>query len=97
MPLSKDDKDEIRYIVQQEIGKAFKAGLSAAINVPANLGEAVTVVKDKESEKQKKLLREKGKVIKEALRDLEDEANAKIVEKTDPARAERIRRLKPTF
>jgi hypothetical protein len=97
MALSKDDKDEIRYIVQQEIGKAFKAGLSAAVNVPINLGEAVTAVTNKERQERNKLIKSIGQSIKSALTDLEDEANAKIVEKTDPARADVIRRLKPTF
>jgi hypothetical protein len=77
--------------------KAFKAGLSAAVNTPVSISDATNPEKTKERQARNKLIKEVGNSIKSALSGLEDEYYARIVEKTDPARAEVIRKLKPTF
>lgn len=97
MELDTDAKDEIKYLIQQEIGKAFNAALSAALSAPIQLTDVNDRAKQDERQKRIAVIKEIGNQIKSALQDLEDEANAKIVEKTDPARAEVIRRLKTTY
>jgi hypothetical protein len=98
MELTTHDKDELRELIQQEISKAFNAAFSAALNPPAtNLGDALSTEYRQEREQRKKIIMEIGNAIKSALEDVRTEAQAKVVEKTDPARADVIRRLKPTF
>jgi hypothetical protein len=95
--ITKDSKDEIRLLIQKEISKAFDAALSAVINYPVGINDINSMEKRETRQKQNALVMEIGKAVKNALRDLEDEAHARIIEKTDPARAERIRKIKPTF
>lgn len=92
-----NDKDELRLLIQEEINKAFDSAFSAALDYPVNSSDAFSPEKRKEREQRKVIIREVGNAVKNALRDIKDEAQAKIIEKTDPARAEIIRRLKPTF
>lgn len=94
---SKDAKDEIRLLIQEEISKAFDAALNAALSNSVSISDLGSVEKQQERERQNAVVRRVGNAVKNALRDLKDEAYAKIIEKTDPARAEVIRRLKPEF
>lgn len=69
MPLSKDEKDEIRELIAREIRDVIK-----------NAGNAGA-----------------SKALLEAAEDNYREAQARVVEKTDPERADRIRRIKPEW
>jgi hypothetical protein len=98
MELTKDDKDELRELIQSEILKAFNAAFSAALNAPTQLGDINNNEKQEAMKNQKAVIREFGNAIKASLQTLEAEAQAKVVEKTDPERAKRIRALAvPTF
>jgi hypothetical protein len=50
-----------------------------------------------EYEARKKIAREVTSTVLEAAEDYLRESQARVVEKTDPQRAEIIRKLKPTF
>ncbi len=93
MAITNDDKDELRYLIQQEIGKAFKVGLHAAMDYPIQIGDVHDNDKQLEREKRKATIREIGTAVGKALEGLKVEADARVVEKTDPARADVIRRL----
>ncbi len=95
--LSKDEKDEFRLLIHEEINKAFAAALGAALNYPVSFSDSMTSEKQQERRQRIAVINEIGSAMKNALRDLKDEANAAIVEKTDPARAEIIRKLKAEF
>ena len=95
MELNEDTKDEIRLLIQEEIKKAFDVGLNAALNYPVNLGDAVSTSETRQKEKE--LITKIGKAVKVGLEDLKTELEAKIIEKTDPARADVMRRLKSSF
>lgn len=97
MELTKDDKDELRELIQDEISKAFNAAFSAALNIPTNLSDLNNAEIQKQKEDTKAIIRVVGNAIKSALEDVRSEAQARVVEKTDPARADVIRRLKTTF
>lgn len=97
MPLDKDLKDEIRELIATEMTKAVKAAFSAAQNAPSQLGRYPTPEGMQEREDRNKLIREVGDAIVKAFEAIEREAHARVVEKTDPARAEVIRKMVPTF
>ncbi|HQZ81590.1 MAG TPA: hypothetical protein PLR83_00090 [Pyrinomonadaceae bacterium] len=86
--LDKDMTDEIRLLVLREITKAFGAASDAA--------QKNIVTPGHEADSKQDLVNQL-KRAKDAITDLEREAEAVIVEKTDPARANVIRRLKPSF
>lgn len=101
MPLDKDTKDEIRELIATEMKKAVKTAVNAVINMPTPLGEIDRYGMDTEArerrEARQKIAREVGDAIIKAFEAVEREAQARVVEKTDPARAEVIRKLVPTF
>jgi hypothetical protein len=97
MPLSKDDKDEIRELVATEMKKAVKNAVNAVLNAPNTGGRYPTPDSMQEREARNKLVREIGDAIVKSFEAVEREAQARVVEKTDPERAERIRRLVPEF
>lgn len=100
MPLSKDDKDEIRELIAAEMRKAVQAAVSAVLNAPIQPHEVHTAMSPEgmqAREERKKIVREIGDAIVKSFEAVEREAQARVVEKTDPERAERIRKLVPTF
>lgn len=100
MPFDKDDKDEIRKIVATEIRDFVKSAVNAALNRPIELTEvhhATSPEGMKEREAQKKVVQQFGAVLIKAAEANLREADARIVEKTDPQRAEIIRKLVPEW
>ncbi|MDQ1558635.1 MAG: hypothetical protein QOD32_1695 [Pyrinomonadaceae bacterium] len=100
MPLSKDDKDEIRELIATEMKKAVKAAVNGVLNAPIQLHEIYTAMSPEgrqAREERNKLVREIGDATVKSFEAIEREAQARVVEKTDPARAERIRNFVPTF
>ena len=91
-------KDELRELIQEEIWKAFDVAMRAAANPPIQPHQ----LNDSEFQARrvihKQIVQDASKAIKSALNQLKAEAQAKVVEKTDPQRAKRIRALAdPTF
>jgi hypothetical protein len=100
MPLDKDIKDEIKELIATEMRKAVQMAVGAVVNIPIQLVDAqyaMTTEGRQEREARQKIALEYGKAIVEAFADVEREAQARLVEKTDPERADRIRKFKPTF
>jgi hypothetical protein len=100
VPLDKDVKDEIRELIATEMKKAVKAAVGAIVNMPTQLVDvqhAMTPEGRQERETRQKVAREIGDAIVKAFEAIEREAQARVVEKTDPARAEVIRNLVLTF
>jgi len=100
MPLSQDDKDEIRELIAQEFRNAVKSSVSAVINAPielADVGRFGSPELMQEREARKKIARDIGKVILESAEDGLREAQARVIEKTDPERAKIVRSFKPTY
>jgi hypothetical protein len=100
MPLSKDDKDDIRELIATEMKKAVKGAVNGVLTAPIQLHEVHTAMSPEgrqAREERNKLVREIGDAIVKSFEAVEREAQARVVEKTDPERAERIRNLVPTF
>jgi hypothetical protein len=101
MPFSKDDKDEIKEIMATEMRRAVKEAVSAVLNAPIPLHEAgrygMSPEMTQAREERKKIVREVGDAIIKSFEANEREAQARVVEKTEPERAERIRSLVPEF
>jgi hypothetical protein len=100
MPLSQDDKDEIRLLIAKEIKNVVNSAFSSVLNAPisiTDLSYASSSQGQQESEARKKTVQEIRKSVLEAVDANLREADARIVEKTDPARAERIRKLVAEF
>jgi hypothetical protein len=101
MPLDKDAKDEIRELIATEMRRAVKDAVNAVLNAPIPLHEAGRYGMSPEvtqaREERKKIVREVGDAIIKSFEANEREAQARVVEKTDPERAERIRKLVPEF
>ncbi len=100
VPLSKDDKDEIRELIATEMKNSVKAAVSAVVNMPIQLTDARDAMSPEGMqvrEARQKIAREIGEAVVKSLEAVEREAQARVVEKTDPARAEVIRKLVPTF
>src|SRR2546421_6791449 len=101
MPLDKDTKDEIRELIATEMKNAVRVAVSAVVNMSVPLGEIDRYGMNAEAmqkrEARQKIAREVGDAIIKSFEAIEREAQARIVEKTDPARAEVIRKLVPEF
>ncbi len=96
--LQPEIKDELRALIQEEIWKAFDVAMRAASNLPIQLHQMNDKEFQERREIQKQMVQEISKAIKSALNHLKAEAQAKVIEKTDPQRAERIRALAdPSF
>ncbi len=96
MPLSQDDKDEIRLLIAREIKDVVTSAFSSVLNAPINITDlsyASSSQGQQESEARKKTVQGIRKSVLGAVDANLREADARIVEKTDPARAERIRKL----
>lgn len=97
MPLSQDEKDEIRELVAAEMKSAVKEAVNAVLKAPHEGGRYPTAESMQKSEDRKKIVQEVGNAVVKAFEKHEREAQARVVEKTDPERAERIRKFDPTF
>lgn len=100
MPFSQDDKDEIRLLIASDMKIAVNAAVSAVSNAPIQLHEVHTAMSPEgmqAREDRKKIVQEIGESIVKAFEAGEREARARVVEKTDPESAERIRKLVPEF
>jgi len=99
MPLSQDDKDEIRLLIARELRDAVKGAVSAILNAPMSLAQArYSRPEDmQEQEARKQIVREIGDSVIKSVEAMVREADARIVEKTDPERADRIRSMVPEF
>lgn len=91
-------KDELRELIQEEIWKAFDVAMRAAANPPVQLHQINDSEFQARREIHKQIVQDVSKAVKSALNHLKAESQARVVEKTDPQRAERIRALAdPTF
>jgi len=100
MPLNPDEKDEIRELIATEMRRAGQAAVNAVLNAPIQLHEARTAMSPEgmaAREERNKIARAIGDAVVKALEAGEREAQARVVEKSDPERADRIRKLVPTF
>ena len=100
MPLSQDDKDEIRLLIAKESMKILDTAFSSVMNAPINPSEfeyANSKEGIEEREMRKQFLRKSRVAVLESVDANLREAEARIVEKTDPERAEIIRKLVPEF
>ena len=98
MELSKI-KDEVRELIATEIRNVVKLMCARVVNPPVSLEDirvATTPDGMKEREARLKIARQFS-VVLEAAEDYLRESQARVVQKVDPERAERIRKLKPTF
>lgn len=93
-------KDELRELIATEVRNIVRFTCNAVVNAPIQLADvryAMTPEGMQEREARKKIAREITGIVLEASEDYLREAQARVVEKTDPQRAEIIRKLKPTF
>jgi hypothetical protein len=93
-------KDEIRELIATEFRNIIKFTCNRVVNAPIALTDirySLTPEGIQEREARKKVAKEIGSIVMEAAEDYLREAQARVVEKTDPHRAEIIRKLKPTF
>ncbi len=100
MPLDKETKDEIRELIATEMKNAVKAAVHAVLNAPTPLHEVErypTPEGMQKREEKKKIVREIGDAVIKSFEAVEREAHARVVEKTDLARAEVIRKMVPEF
>jgi hypothetical protein len=93
-------KDELRELIATEIRNVVKLMCSRVINPPVPLEEtrfSMTPEGMKKREERINVARLFGGVVLDAAEDYLRESRARVVQKTDPQRAERIRRMKPEF
>lgn len=93
-------KDELKEIIATEIRNVVKLMCARAVNPPIPLEDArfaMTPEGMKEREARLKIARQFSSIVLEAAEDYLRESQARVVQKVDPERAERIRKLKPTF
>lgn len=91
-------KNELRALIQEEIWKAFDVAMKAAANPPVQLGQPTDEEFYRRREIQKQTVQEISRAVRSALNHLKADAQARVVETTDPERAARIRALAdPTF
>jgi hypothetical protein len=93
-------KDELKELIATEIRNVVKLMCARVVNPPVPFEDtrfAMTPEGMKEREARLKIARQFSSVVLEAAEDYLRESQARVVQKVDPERAERIRRLKPTF
>jgi hypothetical protein len=91
-------RDELRVFIQEEVWKAFDVAMRAAVNAPTAFTGVGNMEKENLRQIRSEAIREVNAAIKSALNHLKADAQARVVEKTDPERAKRIRALAdPTF
>lgn len=79
---------------------AVNGAVNAVLNAPIQLHEIHTATSSegmKARQERNKVVREIGDAIVKSFEAVEREVRARVVEKTEPERAERIRRLVPEF
>jgi hypothetical protein len=99
MELSKI-KDELIELIATEIRNVVKLMCRRVVNPPVPLDEmrfSMTPEGMQRREERVKIARLFSAIVLEAAEDYLRESQARVVQKTDPERAERIRRLKPEF
>lgn len=100
MPLNQDEKDEIRELIATEMKKAVEAAVRAVLNSPTQPHQAryaTSPERMQEQETRNQIVREIGSAIVKSFDAVEREAQARVVEKIDSERAERIRKMVPEF
>ena len=92
-------RDELKELIATEIRNIVKFASPRLVNVPISVTEhhEMTPERMKEREARMKIAREITSIVVEAAEDYLREAQARVVEKTDPKRAGFIRNFKPTF
>lgn len=93
-------KDELRELIASEVRNIVRFTCHAVLKAPiprfiSRYGMTPEQMQD--SEERKKIVREVTGTVLEAAEDYLREAQARVVEKTDPQRADIIRKLKPEF
>ena len=94
------EKDEMRELIATEVRNILKVACNAAINVPIQLHEIQSAMSPdgmKATEARKKEATKIASNIMSAVDDYVREAQARVVGKTDPQRAQNIRNFKPTY
>lgn len=92
MPVTKDDVDEIRERIARDIRDVIKGAVNTVANTPLQAGE------DPQSAKtEKKIAQRAIKALLDSAEANYREAQARVVEKKDPKRAERIRKIVPEW
>jgi hypothetical protein len=94
------EKDEMRELIATEVRNMIKVACNAAINVPVQPHEIQSAMSPEglmATEAQKQEATKLVASIMSAVDDYVREAQARVVEKTDPQRAQNIRNFKPTF
>lgn len=96
--LQPEIKVELRALIQEEIWKAFDVAMKAAANPPTQPHQLNDSEFQARREIHKQIVQDVSKAVKSVLNHLKADTQAKVVEKTDPQPAERIRALAdPTF
>jgi hypothetical protein len=93
-------KDELREIIATELRNMVKFTCSAVVNSSrqfTDIRHSMTPEGMQEREAREKVAREITRTVVEAAEDYLQEARARVIEKTDPRRANFIRNFKPTF
>jgi len=93
-------KDEFRELIAGEIRNVVKLMCSRVVNPPFPLEEtrlSMTAEGVKKHQERIKIARLFSDIALDAAEDYLRESRARVVQKTDPQRAERIRRMKPEF
>lgn len=99
MELSKI-KDELRELVASEIRNVVRLMCARVVNPPVPLEEtrlSMTPEGMKIREERVKTARLFSSIVLDAAEDYLRESQARVVQKTDPERADMIRRMKPEF
>lgn len=93
-------KDELRELIATEVRNIVRFTCNAVVNAPIGMTGGrfgMTPEGMQEHKARKKIAREIARTVLEAAEDYLRESQARVVEKTDPLRAEIIRKLKPEF
>lgn len=94
------DKDELRELIATEVQNIIKVACKAAVNVPIELHEVRLAMNPEVVEAREGRKREAIKItthIMSAVDDYVRDIQARVIDKTDPERAEIFRRLKAEF
>lgn len=93
-------KDELRELIATEFRNIVRFTCNKVISIPiqpSDIRHAMTPQGMQEREARQKIAREISSTVLEAAEDYLRQAQARVVEKSDPERAQFIRNFKPTF
>jgi hypothetical protein len=93
-------KDELRELIATEVRNIVKFAARAVVSSPiAPLGNRLGMTREEmeQQEVRKRIARDITATVLEAAEDYLREAQAQVVQKTDPQRADIIRKPKPEF